>query len=422
MRRQLLTLLTGLLLCQAPAALLAAKWSFDDVGRIVAIADVHGAFEPMVQTLRNGSVIDASNRWIAGDTHLVVVGDLLDRGPDSRKVMDLLMALELEAERAGGKAHVLIGNHEVMNLVGDLRYVAMEEYAAFASEESAADRQRGFAAWRDLRTVEGDDDAALQERFDEAFPPGFFAHRRAFGPDGRYGRWLLQKPILIVVNETAFVHGGLSPLIQSLGLDGVNGRLMDDVREYVDELMVLERAGVLLPTDSFYEHESLLANYLPTPNTTAEVLAAIEAVTRLGRSHVHALDGPLWYRGNVACNRLIEQDRLEETLASIAARRVVIGHTPTPTRRALQRFDGRVIEIDTGMLNDYYQGRGHALVVIGDAVGVVSEQSADIQPLLEHQRLVGMRPSVYLSAEDIERLLEAGDIANMRDDELNRRI
>ncbi len=421
MRRPLFAITCTLLLIAAGQLAFAEDWTYSDVGRVVAIADVHGAFEPMVATLRNASVISDANRWIAGDTHLVIVGDLLDRGPESRAVMDLLMTLEKEADTAGGRVHVLIGNHEVMNLVGDLRYVSDEEYAAFADEELATERQRGFEAWRRRRPADTDP-KELEAEFNEKFPPGFYAHRRAFGTNGLYGRWLLSKPLIVVVNGTAFVHGGLSPLVATLGLDGVNNRLMNDVRSYVDHMAILKRAGVLLPTDNFYDHVKLIDQYLPSATTTNEVLTAMTTLRELAASDVHALDGPLWYRGNVACNELIERDRLQPALDAIGASRVVVGHTPTPSRRALQRLDGQVLEIDTGMLNNYYRGRGHALVILGDVVGVVSEDNSEIQALQPHPRQVGMRPGVYMSAEAIEKLLATGDISDIREDELRRKV
>lgn len=264
--------------------------------------------------------------------------------------------------------------------------------------------------------------AELEAEFNEKVPPGFYAHRRAFAANGRYGRWLLSKPLIVVVNDTAFVHGGLSPLVASLGLDGVNSRLMNDVRSYVEQMSILERAGVLLPTDSFYDHVKLIDQFLPSATTSSEVLTAMTTLRELATSDVHALDGPLWYRGNVACSELIERDRLQPVLEAIGASRVVIGHTPTPTRRALQRLDGQVLEIDTGMLNEYYRGRGHALILLGDVVGVVSEESSEIQALQPHPRQVGMRPGVYMSAETIEKLLATGEISNIREDELRRKV
>src|SRR5690606_9716296 len=80
----------------APLAAWAEDWRFTDVDRVVAVSDVHGAYGSMLRTLQNAGVLDGE-AWDGGATHLVITGDILDRGPDSRKVMDLLMRLEKEA-------------------------------------------------------------------------------------------------------------------------------------------------------------------------------------------------------------------------------------------------------------------------------------------------------------------------------------
>lgn len=403
-----------------PAIVLADGWRFDDASRVIAISDVHGAYDPMIRTLGNADVIDANRDWAAGDAHLVIVGDLLDRGPDSRAAMDLLMRLEEQALAAGGRVHVLIGNHEVMNLVGDLRYVSREEYAAFADDETAAERDRWFEAFADRHP--GVDDLTLRAEFDESFPTGFFAHRRAFAPDGHYGAWLLEKPLLVVINETAFVHGGLSPMIAGYGLGGVNTKLREDLGGYVEALATLIDAEVLLPMDNFYEHERLLTAWLPEPGADKAVLEAAKRLPKLAASDIHSPDGPLWYRGNVACSPLVEQDRLDRTLTAIGAGRVVIGHTPTLDRHVLERLDGRVVEIDTGMLSGYYGGRGHALLIEGEELAVVSEDSDERFAPEQHPREVGARPGGFIPAEALETLLETGEIVGERKDEQGRRI
>ena len=106
------------------------------VERVIAVGDVHGDYEQLVAVLQSAGVIDREEKWIGGKTHLVQTGDMLDRGPDSRKVMDLLMRLEGEASKAGGRVHVLIGNHEAMNIYGDLRYVSAGDYASFTDGNS----------------------------------------------------------------------------------------------------------------------------------------------------------------------------------------------------------------------------------------------------------------------------------------------
>ncbi|MDJ0908965.1 MAG: metallophosphoesterase [Woeseiaceae bacterium] len=410
----------SLLFATAPGN--ASEWRFDDVDRVVAMSDIHGAYGAMTATLANAGVVDAEGRWSGGSTHLVITGDLLDRGPDSRLIMDYVMRLEAEAEAAGGRVHLLLGNHEVMNLVGDLRYVALEEYAAFAEDEDAEIRERWFQRYAERAGVDPSEDPELRSRFDESHPPGFFAHRQAFSADGVYGAWLLDKPLVVVVNETAFVHGGLSPLIAEMGLDGVNRTLGDDLNDYVRLFERLLEDGVLLPGDNFYDHAAISSRFVPGLDTPPETVSAINGIRELRESGLHALDGPLWYRGNVFCGPLIESGRLGVALDSVGATRVVIGHTPTPNRRVLVRLDGRVIEVDTGMLSGYYNGLGHALVLEGETASVISELSTEPTEPMPHPRRVGGRPAPGISSENLERLLTSGEVSEITVDAAGRNV
>lgn len=391
------------------AAAQAAEWRFDDVRRVVAISDVHGAYPAMVRTLQGAGILDESLTWLGGEAQLVVTGDMLDRGPESRRVMDLLMRLEGEAEAAGGMVHVLLGNHELMNLVGDLRYVSAAEYAAFAEEETGEERERWYsaAAARNLTLT--------RAAFDKAAPPGFFAHRRAFAPDGPYGKWLLEKPLVIVIDQTAFVHGGLSPAVTGAGLDGINREMRGRMIEYLRALATVVEAGLLLPTDGFHQHAEKLAARPPADDSPAAVKDAVETVIRLNDADIHEQGSPLWYRGNVACGPLLETARLDAALRDIGAVRVVIGHTPTPGRTVLERLNGRVYEIDTGMLSDYYGGSGHALVLEDGRLSVVNE-AGETRGAVAHPRRVDQPPDDS-PAENIESLLANGDIvANSKQD------
>jgi len=94
--------------------------------RLIALT-VLCTFSIAVSILQAAQVVDAQLRWVGGMTLLVSLGDLLDRAPQSLKAMDLLMRLQEEARSSGGYVHVLLGNHEVMNLTGDLRDVSDEE-------------------------------------------------------------------------------------------------------------------------------------------------------------------------------------------------------------------------------------------------------------------------------------------------------
>ncbi len=394
------------LLANSPPA--AADWRFDDVDRVVAISDVHGDFDAMVSTLRNAGVVNDELQWSAGENHLVITGDLLDRGPDSRQVMDLVRALEPMAAAAGGAVHLLLGNHEVMNLVGDLRYVAAAEYAAFADDELPEERERWYRNHRE-RQAPIVDEEAVRRAWEENHPPGFFGHRRAFRSDGEYGRWLLEKPLIVVINGTAFVHGGLSPKVADLGLDGVNVRLKNELVDYVKQVEVLNDAGVLQPSANFHRHPAMLRALPLDFNRSASVTAAIEALVRLNASDIHEPDSPLWYRGNVGCGPLIEIDRISAALDALGATRVVVGHTPTLTRQVMSRLGGRVVEIDTGMLNAYYDGSGNALIIEGDSLGVVGEADDDVSAVERHPRRVGRRQA-SIGAERLQEILASGEL------------
>jgi hypothetical protein len=398
----------------------ANEWQFSGVSRVVAVSDIHGAYDAMVTTFSKAEVIDEDLKWSGGETHLVITGDLLDRGPDSRQVMDLIMRLEGEASAAGGRVHQLIGNHEVMNLAGDLRYVAMREYAAFAEDESEEEREQWFQRYRSTQAPEADE-AQLRAAFDNLAPPGFFGHRRAFRADGHYGRWLLEKPLMIVIDGTAFVHGGVSPYVAEHGLEGVNGTLKSELIRYLTELSSLEDQALISPIVTFYDRADVLRATVETQLLEGPARASAETVIELNESSIHGPDSPLWYRGTVGCNELMEADVLESAFTLIGANRVVIGHTPTITRRILQRMSGRVVEIDTGMNYAAYKGSGNALVIEGGVLTVVNESGMTNSPPVDHPRRVGYR-SAEVSADDLLEILSTGRVTDTRIDDNGRTI
>src|SRR4051812_45976581 len=111
--------LAGSLVLAAPAADTQDDWQ--NVQRVVAVGDVHGDKDAFVAVLKMIGVIDDQEHWIGGKTHLVQIGDIPARGPQTRLAFDTLMRLEKEASSAGGKLHALIGNHDAGVIYGDLR-------------------------------------------------------------------------------------------------------------------------------------------------------------------------------------------------------------------------------------------------------------------------------------------------------------
>ena len=412
MGKRLLVML--LCFCIPLSSAMADDWKFSGINRVVAVSDVHGAYDAMVSTFKEAGVIDDSLGWSGDETHLVITGDILDRGPGSRQIMDLIMRLEREAVRAGGQVHQLLGNHEVMNLIGDVRYVADSEYAAFADDESAQEREYWYRQFKKEQAADADE-VTLRAEFDQLAPPGFFGHRRAFRGDGLYGKWLLQKPLMIVINDTAFVHGGAPSYIAEHGLAGVNVTLKADLTGYLTALSTLEDASVLSPINRYRDAPGLLTEKIEDGKLDGDMLQSAQAILELRQSPLNNAMGPTWYRGTARCNRLVEGDSLNAVLDKIGANRIVIGHTPTKTRLVQQRLNGRVIEIDTGMLKANYGGSGNALIFQDDVVSVVNQDGSDNLSPGAHPMGVGHKPG-EIDDEALESILTHGEIVDFHSD------
>jgi hypothetical protein len=400
MRRQLIA--AAILLLHAAVSLGAdSPYRFDGVNRIVVFADVHGAHEQLVALLRETAVIDQSLRWRGGNTHLVGLGDLLDRGADSRKALDLLMRLEGEAKAAGGAVHVLLGNHEIMNIVGDLRYVSPAEYAAFAGSEDTTLREATWLA------VSAKDPAALRPEFDTAFPAGYFSHQQAFSPDGQYGRWLMERPYLIVINDSAFVHAGLSPMVTNLGLEATNQALHTQLRTYLETWRSTAEAQNLVRPIEFQIRPETLAAMQALPQS--------ETIAHLQDGELFTPTGPTWYRGQALCYLDTETENLENALGKLGVQRVIEGHTVSPTGQVLSRFDGRVILLDTGMLEPVYKGQASAFVFESGrwSVAYADQPGQRFNPQMP-PREVGSRPR-GLDDDALERWLMEAEIVSVEE-------
>jgi hypothetical protein len=368
-----------------------------DPGRIVAFGDVHGAYDALIDLLTGMGIVDASLAWRAGSAQVVSLGDLIDRGPESRRVLDLIMRLQNEARAAGGALHVVLGNHEAMNLLGDWRYVMPADYAAFAADETPAMREPAYAAF--AAGIEGGDSPGAREQFDRTFPPGYFARQAAFEPTGAYGAWLLSLPTIVVLDGTAFVHGGLPAVVADEGL-AINTKVRATLTRYLELRAQLEARGLLPQLNRENDAATASAALEAAPGSSEAQLTEFVA---LDRAVELGLDGPLWYRGSVFCKPLLELPTLDAALAALGARRAVIGHTPTGDRRVHALYGGKLIAVDTGMLVDYYNGHPSTLVLDGsdaearyltppqnarldadDSVDAFGHTERDLRAALEH--------------------------------------
>ena len=320
-RPVLASLLVGLLLAGGSQALAKDTWA--GVERIIAVGDVHGDYEQFVKLLRSAGLIDANDDWAGGQTHFVQTGDVPDRGPDTRKVMDLLMKLEKQAKKAKGYVHALIGNHEAMNMYGDLRYVHPGEFAAFENPKSSDTRQGYYkqhvSELKRHPPPEGVPEFGPSHRqeWEKDHPLGWFEHRAGFGAFGSYGRWILKHNAVIQINDTIFLHGGMGPKYAAMTIGDLNKQVLAELRDF----------------------------------------------SKLKGGIVTDPDGPLWYRGLALNDERTETAHLETVLEQHQAKRIVMGHTVTEGT-VMPRLKGRAVFIDVG-LSRQYGGRLACLLIEG---------------------------------------------------------
>jgi hypothetical protein len=154
---------------------------FTGVQRFLAIGDVHGEYDAALDLLRAAGVVDNEHRWAFGDGHVVFNGDVLDRGARVTESLWLIYRLEREARRTGGRVHLVLGNHELMALGGDLRYVV--------------------------------------DKYTQVVVPALgMEYPQLFGPDTELGRWLRTRNTLVKINGLLFTHAGVSTDVAGLDL------------------------------------------------------------------------------------------------------------------------------------------------------------------------------------------------------------
>ncbi len=258
--------------------------------RIVAIGDLHADPAAAEATLKMAGLMNESGHWAGGDAILVQTGDVTDKGPSSRGVISLLTRLQQEARGSGGNVLAVLGNHEVMNLVGDWRGVQPADLAEYDAPGTRM---------ADLR------------------------------PRGVMGQWIHAAHMVVFVDDTVFVHGGVSDTVATQG-----------------------RA----------------------------VLETIQAkhVGRAPHKVLFGSEGPLWYRGYLLDDEATACPQAKRALKRLGARRMVVGHTTQRDGKIRARCGGAIIGIDTGISG--YAGHHYAAfeLVNGDARAIYPGETVDL--------------------------------------------
>ncbi|GAB4374380.1 MAG: hypothetical protein Kow0062_12330 [Acidobacteriota bacterium] len=283
--------------------------------RIVVVGDLDGDLELLAETLVGADVIDGDGTWIGGGVRVVLLGNALPtRGPAGTALATVRRLAE-RAASAGGALHLVLGGHEI--------------------------------------------DAALAP-----------ASCRGLDPDDR--RWLASRPALLVLDRTAFAHGGLSPALadalaaglepgsdpEFVALSGAVGRLAETGG----------RTPCGPPLTLLGEIGAIARDAGPG---TPRARHAAEVLERTGAWVLRA-DGPVFFTGLSTDPEADLAAPLERALKILGVRRLVVARVPTPGRRIVSRFEGRLVRVDTDAARS---GPGY-LEIAGDALHAVHPREA----------------------------------------------
>ncbi len=314
------------------------QFAWKDVTRIIAVGDIHGGYDNFVKILKKAELVDDMLKWSGGKTHLVQTGDIMDRGDNTREVFDLLMRLQKEAAEAGGKVHVLIGNHEEMNITGIVfrqpRYVSPKQFASFLPDDFRQKKENGFRKQlHNFSEIEANSDPTLLDSYFETKWEKLMKDKNlqklyvdTFNRD--YGRWLIEQNIAIKINDIIFVHGGISERYSKWPLQRINEVLLEELDVY--RLAYKRRINPKKRREMLYMHDS-----------------------------------PLWNRDLALKDEQSYGKIVDKILKNLGAKYMIIAHTPSGSPVIPEtekdeilfrtRFDKKIWMIDTG-ISDFYYG------------------------------------------------------------------
>lgn len=401
-RRRTFATLSLVALALSPMVSAVSLHSQGTPARIVAIGDIHGAYDEFTTILKRAGLVNDDLKWTGGTTTVVQTGDFTDRGADTRKVMDLLMRLEREVP--GGRFIVLAGNHEIMNSIRDFRDVTPEICATFATPTSETRREDAWQQYeriaqaRALMTTPPPPVyTQTREAWLAAHPPGCVEYREAMGPDGVYGKWLRRLDIAAVVGDSLFMHAGLNPSRPApRSIDSLNDSLRDEVkkidafhkrlvdRRYATPLVDLTGLLGVAVAEIQAANAAIAAakaGSAEEPTLDMPFLREAQEITGLSKWAVVEPEGPVWFRGYASWPEAETTAQVHDFLDGLKVARIVIGHTQAADRRMRTRYDGRVVMIDTGMLTSYYMGEPTALEIAGGRLkAIYRDREVELTP------------------------------------------
>ncbi|KIO20464.1 hypothetical protein M407DRAFT_81550 [Tulasnella calospora MUT 4182] len=283
---------------------------------IVAVGDLHGDYPNMMTVLKMAKVVSENGTWTGNVDYLVQTGDIVDRGDDTLKMYRYLENLRVQAQKAGGDIRSHFGNHEVMNLIGDWRYVPQKEILTFGGVEARQQMlSRGWLGqtWRANYTI--------TTRL--PLHPSLGPINTDYDPE-KAGR--LQD---ISHAAVSFLHGGLSPTYE-------------DLTPYPSRINSLGASLV----KKLQERRPLPAPHPPNQ------YPGLPPATTQAEHELYGGNGPLWYRGWAMDKDAVVCKKVDAVVEKLGVRRLVMGHTPNFTG-IVSRCGGKILLIDTGISHAY---------------------------------------------------------------------
>jgi len=241
------------------------------VDSIGIIADIHGEYVTYIKLLQASGIIDKNLNWKFGKGHLVVLGDIFDRGNMVTEVLWHLFGLEKQAAKAGGMVHVLLGNHEFLVLRKELSFI--------------------------------------NEKYAKAELISSIKYYDQFADNSVLGKWLRSKPVMITIDNTIFVHAGISADVihRNLNIAQINRQFSENILGKDPKLVNCDEELYFLDEDN----------------------------------------GPLWYRGYFTDTTFCES-RLDSILDFYGKEHIVVGHTVNKEIKSL--FNTKILGADTGIM------------------------------------------------------------------------
>ncbi|CAI9107068.1 OLC1v1006347C2 [Oldenlandia corymbosa var. corymbosa] len=294
--------------------------------RIVAVGDLHGDLDKTRYALEIAGVLssDGEDLWIGGETVLVQLGDILDRGEDEIAILSLLKSLDIQAKATGGAVFQVNGNHETMNVEGDFRYVdsgAFDECIDFLDywEECERDWEEAFVSWIYASKRRKKDRKVSPSYWDPwdlvKRQKGVIARSVLLRPGGFLASELARNAVVLKIDDWVFCHGGLLPHHVSYGVQRLNREVSHWMRGHPDQDNQPD-----IPFIATRGYDSVVWNRLYSRD-----------VSDLDKYQIDQIESIL-----------------EDTLQAVGGTAMVVGHTPQPTGVNCE-FNCSIWRIDVGM-------------------------------------------------------------------------